>query len=254
MNARQTFSIVVLVASSVFRVADGSGEEFTGAPRSPIATLPVSNEVLDSVEAAATKPLGFALRARAPLRVELRRLTDEVEFGAPLRDRLAWVASYRGITLETSRGDTVLLDLEVAYDVGSGELLLAHTPLKDESVRPVMTPRNPDDEAKRAGWSFERLEESPTSDAVDVMAAIWGRRGFDPGVAGQVILRPRRLTSTYPRDPDTGQLKYDSTPIWIVELRGQIIEQHRINDNYFTGFLALVEDGSNKLVRVRYMP
>jgi hypothetical protein len=243
-------------------VSNAIGEiVLTGPPDSPITTEQAPVQIASRLEQPSVVNMikSNTISGKAPVDVRISFITDEVELGFPIKNTVAWIASYRDVEIVNKSGKTSKVGLDVAYDVDNGEILLAYTHPRDEWVVPSLPIRDPEKEASKARWDVARAEpQSVSTDVIEVIQAIWNDIGLDPSEAGQIVLRPRIITCGFPRDPQTKKPLYVETPVWIVDVRGiELMNSgEKIDgvDAYFSGFLGLVDDSSKKLFRIRYMP
>jgi hypothetical protein len=222
---------------------------------SPLSWEPFAGPVeIDSTEAGlrASEHLGLL----APdMTLALVTLTDRHPFGEA-RETQAWLASVPSVCVEPLRGAAAWqTSLHVAVDAMDGRLLLAFTTPKAEWVTPGIAARDPEEQARNDKWAFERLTDSTvTSDVPQVLGSVWSHL-IDVAEAGQIILRPREVSSGYPQPEVSGEITPAGTVRvrWIVQVLGTVTWPGEGND-YFTGLIALFEDENLALVRGVMMP
>lgn len=197
------------------------------------------------------------------VQVDVGALTDSTPLGVSLEGRSLLRASVAGVRLSGPAGASCRINVTVVLAVDGTEPLVAYTESRPEWCLPWADSlvREPSDALAEMA-SIRDVQALAASDRLEstlaeVLERAW-RWGVDPRSAGQIIVRPRRVSTTHPPAFRGDQYEPDlrTAPHWIVEALGAVFGQYdpTIRPPYFSGRLLILSDADPVPMQGCYFP
>jgi hypothetical protein len=199
-----------------------------GPPASPL-----SWSVVETLKPGATgvftppdRVLGVS---QTPARIERAEFQDERPYGEA-KQRSIWLVRYESVPIREPGGaQSALVPLSVAFDAVTGNPVCAFTDPAPVWAHGVWDPKIAVTwETTTRLWGeapapaqYATLQATLT----EVLEALWKQTGIAPDRAGQIILRPRFFTNTWPKKEINGPPVYPPANRWIVEVLGRYIQE-----------------------------
>jgi len=191
---------------------------------------------------------GGARFGEPPIQVpELVDLTDEMPFGENMTSRRAWQVGVPMRITKHEGTDEAVVDVTLVMDENDGRLLLAYTKPSETWVLPDPNFVERDSSANPRGpQGAEPLETAEVKSNVrEILGVVW-QFGTDPSKAGQVILRPRKLLSTWPPVERDGSFFPNEKPatFWITHVRGIVVDVFEEGEvpRYMSSKIIMIRD------------
>jgi hypothetical protein len=213
MFARSALPVILMFASN------GVLFQPTGPPAPRIAVKHIDNSssafVLPSVAATVAAKYYGGRGGTGGVLVESE---DQDPFGPPATS-VAWM--FQKVVDLRNDASVASVEVTILVDASSGSLLSAFTRARDKWLHSLEPEQDPE-EVVRNGWNTQdSLPAQMTSNVVQVLEAVW-REGFDPGEAGQIVVRPRWVTARFPAREINGEFVSvrPEEKEWIVQILG----------------------------------
>ncbi len=194
---------------------------------------------------------------------QVARFLDTDPMGSAATERPVWLRTYHGVrVVHETRPETVRVDLTVAFDRDTGQLLAAWTPSRPQWVQPAAEPVHDADSLYMSRVTFSRpaRPESLTTGIPRVLAKLW-RYSVNPLVPGQVVLRPRLMVPRTPARREGGRIVplLPAATRWVVTTYGHRarsrddFREGRWVELYCWGMVMLVNDHPLRWVWTTYL-
>lgn len=221
-----------------------------GRPSSPLSwrVLTAEEPIRESEFSLSRNILGSV--PEHPTSLVLADFKDERPYGEKEQRRVLLARFDSVVVRAANEGSPTVIALNVACDAETKELVCAFT---DSSPRWAVSTLPPQDImtgfTRSGGWRVSPARyDSLRSSLTDILAAVWKDwGGLDLSTAGQVIIRPRFVTSRFPAREVEGTLVplYPPSNVWIVEVLGTPIMARAIagEECWLTTLIAQLRDG-----------
>jgi hypothetical protein len=246
-----------------------SGDEVrVGAARSPVTWY--ETEELDGATRAMLQPVAACLLGVEPSEIRGGRgeLTDEHSFGRPNATQVLVRLTVPGIELRHERThETATVEISLVLDPTDSTLVMAYTASRSEWVLPQRDEWARDPEAELSSVDTIR-EVAPItgtdelqSSIVEVLEKVWAVRAINPSRMGQVILRPRSVTTTYPpiyHEDGTDEPNLHVALYWVLEAMGAMMPGAHYppgtQPEYMSTAIEFLDDSNLGTVQGYYCP
>jgi hypothetical protein len=134
------------------------------------------------------------------------------------------------------------VSLNAILDDADGRLVCLYTEPGAEWVLPCCTESAETIEwiTETVGWSLSETPDARVEGSFpEILGAVWGKVGVHPGLAGQIVVRPRRVEFVG-RGPHPEEWR--NRPLWLIEVRGAMTRwRHGV---YKSGLIGLMNPGN----------
>jgi hypothetical protein len=180
----------------------------------------------------------LAVADRNVVAVHAGQLRDALAVDRGSGSHVSWMVEARGLTVRQHSTDSTVayVDACVVLDDADGSVVCFYTRSRSDWVLPWDGSEDSIEWiAERVGWSIRASSVRQVKGSLPpILGALWGKHGVHPGLAGQIVVRPRQVS--FRSEPVRPWL---NEALWLVEVRGTVTRQQW--GSYKSGAVGFVD-------------